>query len=99
MSTIVGAVSAWVPMLKRLENAAPPELAPDLEHIRVTFQEQQKLAANYGGSAVTFSIGMALYGLMTSDSWHNFATFVQNNCSSSAMTSWPATSLLRNSPI
>ena len=30
MGSIVGAISAWVPLLKQLENAAPPELAPDL---------------------------------------------------------------------
>ena len=85
MTQIIGAISEWVPMLKKLEAAAPPDLEPDLEHIREVFQEQQKFATQNGGTGMAVVVGSTLYGLTTEASWRHFASYVQTHCGSAAM--------------
>ena len=80
---LIGAVSDWVPIFEKLDQAAPPSIEPDVQNILDSLKQEDQAA----GQEVTNPLAGLASGLdaalMSSASWQNLNTFIEQNCGSS----------------
>lgn len=80
---LIGAMSDWVPIFEKLDQAAPPSIEPDVHNILDALKQQEQAA----GQEVTNPLAGLASGLdaalMSSASWQNLNTFIARNCGSS----------------
>jgi len=83
LADLIGAVSDWVPIFEALDQAAPPSIEPDVQNILDSLKQEEQAA----GQEATDPLGGLASGLeaamMSSASWQNLSTFIEQNCGSS----------------
>jgi hypothetical protein len=80
--SLIGAVSDWVPIFEKLDQAAPPSIEPDVHNVLDSLKQEQQAA----GQEITNPLAGLASGLeaalMSSASWQNLNTFIAQNCGS-----------------
>jgi hypothetical protein len=80
LGQLIEAVSDWVPIFEALDQAAPPDIEPDVQNIVDSLKQQeqdvgQEVSDPLGGFASSL-----MAGLMSTASWQNVSTYVEQNC-------------------
>jgi hypothetical protein len=80
---LIGAVSDWVPIFEKLDQAAPQPIEPDVQNILDSLkQEEQATGQELTNPLAGLASGLEA-AMMSSASWQNLNTFIEQNCGSS----------------
>lgn len=77
---MVGAISDWVPIFEKLDQAAPPSIEPDVKNILDSLKQQEQAAGQEASDPLGALSAGLLAGLMASASWQNLSNFVSQHC-------------------
>jgi hypothetical protein len=77
---MVGAISDWVPIFEKLDQAAPPSIEPDVKNILDSLKQQEQAAGQEASDPLGALSAGLLAGLMASASWENLSNFVSQHC-------------------
>lgn len=78
---LVGALSDWVPIFEALDQAAPPDIEPDMHNIVKSLQQQeeQEMSQNATDPLAGLASGLVA-GMMSTASWDKVNTYIEQNC-------------------
>lgn len=80
LANVIGAMSDWVPIFDRLDQASPPSIEPDVHNILDSLKQEQQAA----GQEFSNPLGALASGLeasmMSSASWDHLDTYIEQHC-------------------
>lgn len=80
LANAIGAMSDWVPIFERLDQAAPPSIEPDVQNILDALkQEQQAAGQEFSNPLGALASGLAA-SMMSSASWDHLTTYIEQHC-------------------
>jgi hypothetical protein len=80
----LAAVGDWVVIFDKLDRVAPPDIEPDVAHIRDSLKEQQQAAEKAVDNPLGALASGLASGLMASGSWNRVSAYVDSNCGGGA---------------
>lgn len=82
LADVIGAVSDWVPIFEQLDQAAPPAIEPDVQNILDSLKQEQQAAGQEASNPLAGLASGLESAMMSSASWQNLSTYIQQNCGS-----------------
>jgi hypothetical protein len=77
---LIDAVSDWVPIFQALDQAAPPNIEPDVHNVLDSLQqEEQDVSQEASNPLGGFASGL-IAGMMSTASWENVSNYIERNC-------------------
>ena len=80
LGQLIGAVSDWVPMFDALDQAAPPDIEPDVSTILDSLKQQEQDAGQEVSNPLAGFASGLMSGLMATSSWDNLGSYITQNC-------------------
>jgi hypothetical protein len=77
---LIGALSDWVPIFEALDQAAPPDIEPDVSNIVDSLKQQEQDVGQEASDPLGGFVSGLTAGLMSTSSWQNVSTYIEQNC-------------------
>jgi hypothetical protein len=77
---LVGALSDWVPIFEALDQAAPPDIEPDVHNILDSLKQEEQDVGQEAGDPLGGFASSLMAGMMSTASWQNVSTYIEQNC-------------------
>lgn len=83
LAGLIGAVSDWVPIFEKLDQAAPPSIEPDVQNVLDSLKQEEQAAEQEVSNPLAGLASGLDAAMMSSASWQNLNTFIAQNCGAS----------------
>ena len=80
LGQLIGALSDWVPIFEALDQAAPPDIEPDVHNIVDSLKQQEQDVGQEASDPLGGLASGLIAGLMSTASWQNVTTYIEQNC-------------------
>lgn len=80
---LIGAVSDWVPIFEKLDQAAPPVIEPDVQNVLDSLKQEEQATGQEATNPLAGLASGLEAAMMSSASWQNLNTFIRQNCGAS----------------
>lgn len=83
LAGLIGAVSDWVPIFGKLDQAAPPSIEPDVQNVLDSLKQEEQAAGQEVSNPLAGLASGLDAAMMSSASWQDLNTFIAQNCGAS----------------
>jgi hypothetical protein len=80
LGQLVGAMSDWVPIFEALDQAAPPDIEPDVHNIVDSLKQEEQDAGQEATNPLGGLASSLTAGLMSTASWEKVSIYIEQNC-------------------
>lgn len=80
LGQLIGALSDWVPIFEALDQAAPPDIEPDVHNILDSLQQEEQDAGQEASDPLGGLASGLMARMMSTASWENLGTYIEQNC-------------------
>lgn len=77
---LVGALSDWVPIFEALDQAAPPDIEPDVHNVLDSLKQEEQDVGQEASNPIGGFASSLMAGMMSTASWQNVSAYVDQNC-------------------
>lgn len=77
---LVSAISDWVPIFDKLDQASPPSIEPDVKNVLDSLKQQEQAVGQEASDPLGGLASGLMAGLMSTASWNNVDSFISEHC-------------------